>query len=58
MIKNIISRFTMNYVHSLFTDVVNNRPVNLYIDKYGTEWMAQSKWGFRTERNEKLCQKK
>lgn len=53
MIKNIISRFTMNYVHPLFTDVVNNRPVNLYIDKYGTEWMAQSKWGFRTEKNEK-----
>ena len=43
----------MNYVHSLFTDAVNGSTVNLYIDKYGTEWMAQSKWGFRTEKNEK-----
>lgn len=51
MIKRIISRFTMNYVHSLFTDAVNGSTVNLYIDKYGTEWMAQSKWGFRTEKN-------
>ena len=52
MLKNIISRFTMHYVHSLFTDSVNGKPVNLYIDKYGTEWMAQSKLGFRTKRKE------
>lgn len=42
----------MNYVHSLFTDAVNEIPVNLYIDRYGTEWMAQSKLGFRIKRKE------
>jgi hypothetical protein len=52
MIDRLISRLTMKYQYSLFTDVVNGKPVNLYIDDYGVEWMAQSKWGFRTKRNE------
>ncbi len=39
----------MRYEGSLFRDSVNGRSVNLYIDDYGTKWMAQSRWGFRTE---------
>ena len=42
----------MRYENSLFMDVVNGKSVNIYIDGYGTEWMAQSKWGFRTKRKE------
>jgi hypothetical protein len=53
MIGRLISRITMKYECPLFTDVVNGKSVNLYTDKYGTEWMAQSKWGFRIEKNEK-----
>jgi hypothetical protein len=52
MIERLISRLTMKCEGSLFTDVVNGRSVNLYIDDYGVEWMAQSKWGFRTKRKE------
>lgn len=43
----------MKFESSLFTDVVNGRSVNLYVDRYGTEWMAQSRLGWRTLRNEK-----
>lgn len=42
----------MKYQHKLFTDMVNGKPVNLYIDNHGVEWMAQSKWGFRTKKIE------
>jgi hypothetical protein len=52
MVERIISRLTMKYQCSLFTDVCNGVPVNLYIDDYGVEWMAQYKWGFRTKRKE------
>lgn len=45
------SRITMRKVTSLFMDVVNGKVVNLYVDKYGIEWMAQSKFGFRCRRN-------
>lgn len=45
------SRITMRKVTSLFMDVVNGQVVNLYVDKYGIEWMAQSKFGFRCRRN-------
>ena len=39
----------MRYESQLFTDSINGKSVNLYIDDYGTKWMAQSRWGFRTE---------
>jgi hypothetical protein len=45
------SRFSMRKVTSLFMDVVNGQVVNLYVDRYGIEWMAQSKYGFRCRRN-------
>lgn len=45
------SRITMRKVTSLFMDVVNGQVVNLYVDKYGIEWMAQSKFGSRCRRN-------
>lgn len=43
VIKSIISRLSMKEVKTLFWDTVNGMAVNLYIDCYGTEWMAQSK---------------
>lgn len=51
LLWRIISRFTMTKITPLFIDVVNGKDVNLYIDKYGIEWMAQSKFGYRTQRN-------
>jgi hypothetical protein len=47
----LFSRVTMQKVKSLFTDVVNGKTVYLYVDKYGIEWMAQSKIGLRCRRN-------
>lgn len=51
LLWRIISRFTMEKITPLFIDVVNGKHVNLYIDKYGIEWMAQSKFGYITKRN-------
>lgn len=48
--ETIISRFTMKYERSLFSDNVNDRVVNLYVDKFGAEWMAHNKFGFRVRR--------
>ena len=46
-----LSRLTMkNTGRGLFVDKVNGRKVWLYIDKYGKEWMAQSKWEMRCAR--------
>ena len=42
----------MKYERGLFHDCVNGRLVCLYIDCYDTQWMAQSKWGFRVRRGE------
>jgi hypothetical protein len=48
---SFLSRLTMkNTGECLFVDKVNSREVWLYIDKYGKEWMAQSKWGMRCTR--------
>jgi hypothetical protein len=36
----------------LFTDKVSGKPVSLWYDYYGREWMADNRWGwFRVERN-------
>ena len=50
ILESIISRFTMKYERSLFWDKVNGKAVNLYVDKFGDEWIAQSKFGFRIKR--------
>jgi hypothetical protein len=48
VVVRFLSRATMkNTGRCLFVDKVNGREVWLYIDKYGKEWMAQSKWGMR-----------
>ena len=49
--RYLISRFTMsNTGRCLFVDKVNGREVWLYVDCFGKEYMAQSKWGMRCER--------
>lgn len=48
---DVRSRWTMELVDNcLFVDVVNLRPVQLYEDAEGRQWMAQSRWGFRVLR--------
>ena len=54
-IQNVVVRFLSrlkmkNTGRCLFVDKVNGREVWLYIDKYGKEWMAQSKWEMRCAR--------
>jgi len=54
-IHNVVVRFksrlTMkNTGRCLFVDKVNKREVWLYIDKYGKEYIAQSKWEMRCVR--------
>ena len=39
----------------LFRDRVTGKPVYLFIDQYGVEWMAESKWGFRVRRSVRLA---
>lgn len=31
-------------------DAVNHKPVNLYVDRRGRRWIAQSRWGMLRER--------
>ena len=51
VVVRFLSRLSMkNTGRCLFVDKVNGREVWLYTDKYGKEWMAQSKWGMRCER--------
>lgn len=51
VVVRFLSRLTMkNTGRCLFVDKVNGREVWLYIDKYGKEWMAQSKWEMRCAR--------
>ena len=51
VVVRFLSRLTMkNTGRCLFVDKVNGREVWLYLDKYGEEWLAQSKWGMRCER--------
>ena len=51
VVVRFLSRLSMkNTGRCLFVDKVNGREVWLYIDKYGKEYMAQSKWEMRCER--------
>ena len=51
VVVRFLSRLSMkNTGRCLFVDKVNGREVWLYTDKYGKEWMAQSKWEMRCER--------
>lgn len=52
LIRWIISRTTMENRGILFTDVVVNKPVYLYMDCYGTEWMSFSFFGHRVNRHD------
>lgn len=47
--KWIISRFTMKFIRRLFYDNIGKKWVNQYKDKYGTYWMANSKYGYRVK---------
>jgi hypothetical protein len=47
--KGIISRLTMKFVRKLFYDNIDKKYVNQYKDKYGTYWMANSKYGYRVK---------
>ena len=47
--KCIISRFTMKFIRRLFYDHIDKKWVNQYKDKYGTYWMANSKYGHRVK---------
>jgi hypothetical protein len=51
--KKIKSRITMKEIKTLFWDKHNGMAVNLYVDCYGVEWMAQKKGllSFRCKRN-------
>lgn len=51
LLKNIKSFFTMQRKECLFIDKVSNKPVYLYIDCYGVEWMASYYWTDRIKRN-------
>lgn len=51
ILRRIRSKFTMKYMDTLFRDKVNGRLVNKYVDAFGTEWMAQSKFGYRIPYN-------
>lgn len=50
MFKYLVSVFTMKKQCVLFIDQVNGKEVYLWIDKYGAEYMAHSKFGFRVKR--------
>ena len=41
----------MIYVQKVFTDSVNGKDVNLYRDFYFQDWLAHSKWGWRSKRD-------
>ena len=52
VVRYLISRFTMtNTGRCLFVDKVNGREVWLYTDCFNKEYMAQSKWEMRCERD-------
>jgi hypothetical protein len=50
ILESIVSRFTMKYERVLFWDKVSGNCVNLYVDKFGVEWMATNKFGYRVKR--------
>ena len=50
MIRWIKSRLSMKYHCVLFWDKINGKAVCLYVDYFGDEWMAQSKFGMRIKR--------
>ena len=49
MIKWFKSRWSMKQLDRSFYDSVGGDVVHYWIDCYGVEWMAVSKWGFRVE---------
>ena len=60
--KRLISMFTMKKTNRMgFTDIVSNKSVAFYVDKYGVEWMAlypYRPFRFRTKTIESLKQPK
>ena len=44
------SKRSMEYEETLFYDHIGGKNVNLYLDRYGVEWMATSKWAPRVKR--------
>jgi hypothetical protein len=49
MIKWFKSRWSMEKLDKSFYDSIDGDVVHYWIDCYGVEWMAVSKWGFRVE---------
>ena len=50
LIKNIRSRFTMEYDSYYFTDCISGKKVNIYTDCYNQRWMASSRFGSRIKK--------
>lgn len=55
VIHYLVSRFTMKCQRVLFWDKCNGMAVCLYTDKYGDEWLAQGKFGFRCNRKDEVA---
>ena len=49
MIKWFKSRWSMEKLDKSFYDSIGGDVVHYWVDSYGVEWMAVSKWGFRVE---------
>lgn len=55
MFKIIKSRWTMKPTGQSFYDSIAGEDVKFWVDCYGVEWMAVSKWGMRVSRiNQKI----
>lgn len=50
IIKSILSRLSMKLIENRFTDVVSGKPVGIWRDRYGNEWLADGKFGMRIKR--------
>ena len=44
MFKKIRSYFTLNYLHSCFTDTVSGELVCMYVDCYGDMYLKNGRW--------------
>jgi len=52
--KTLISRFTMKCLRHIFNDVITEKGVYVYVDKYGDEYLAHYPfwpWSHRVKRN-------
>jgi hypothetical protein len=47
----IKSRWTMRKTGNSFRDDISWNQVYRWVDCYGDEWLAESRWGFRTKTN-------